>query len=723
MAQANPSIPGSPEPSVASEGLPAEMAMNRNRVTPDNMGLGNVAGQGLEDAGKLAGQAAQMQAKAENDADNSVAAKAVSAYGNATLDAFYGDGTKNADGTPTGFNSVLGQDATKTSQKVLDDNTTLRAKIRDGDGSQQYPGLANQAQKDRFDALAQSHTERLFGLVHGHAARQADAANEANEKALIDTSLRTVATTAADQTQSIDQITAAITDGIHQAALPDIRMGSTDAVFADNRNKYIANAAETAIKGALSSNSDNDQTSAVAASRAQAILDKYGAQMDPVTVKRYGDAIKNLSTNVNASQMANKLIDGAKISEDGDGGYTRGPLNAKKLYDSIDAMPEGSLKDATFKLVTERAVAQSKAQDAMADGLRKQFEALGTGDDNRFHMPTGPAAAALREQLKALDPDAITHFDQLEVREDRQALADAKAATAAATMTDKAEAQLYKNQSTAAALTARADFADHPDKYDGMTADAYKRMLNDPSKFGSMSFKDQQAVFNRFLDAQNKTAGKLNDRLISDAMDEAKLTDKNARKQLLDPISKSVQTWIDDERKKGTGHVPTESAIRDQISKRLAKGDVTGGGHLFGDANDVYEIQWEIAHGKGGRYNGKPFVSKDGSSAPDASAGQSTQPETVQVRSKKTGQVQQLSTAAAAKYLAAPDKFERVGAPASAPAASSGAGQSDDTNQSVESGPQSVQPPPPPPPSAIDKAKKWLTTPRPIGSPLKDVLK
>ena len=627
MAQALPSIPGIPEPSAQSEGMPTPY--DNNRVTPDNEGIGNQIGQGLESAGKVAAQVAQIQQKAATDANNSAAAKATADYGNQTLDAFYGDGK-----TP-GFNSVQGENAPKLSQKVLDDNAKARNKIRDG--------LANEDQQTKFDKLSQEHADSLYRLVHGHAARQVEAAHEQNEQALTDMSLRGVATAAADHSQSIGQVQKLISDATHASMLGDSRRGVDDATMTDNRDKFIAKAAETALKGALSSSSDDPTTSAQSAERAKAILAQYGDKLDPTVAKKYGDAIKALSLGVDADKKASEMMEAAKRSpapsgplvfRDGkyfdektgeevkvksttsqdfnQGAMGRvGSLNSEttqtvredvvsdrpdgpRLWAALNAMPEGPLKDATMKLVTERTVEAARARAALATGLHDQLAQLGQRPDGSFRMPDGPAAAALKAQLHDLDPDALTKLYDRANSEDMRRLNLERAERNIDDREAKSRLKAAALRSQQAAIGVQMDWVDHPEVYAGKSEQDI-----DASLPPDMDPKDRRGTIGAFTKWKGAQQKGVKDELTiaaevvaSSGIRNETPAQKEKFKQALGGVQLGLRSWAA-KQISATGKAPTEDELQEHAKSLLKTVKLPNSGIFGSNIGRTEEPQWQ----------------------------------------------------------------------------------------------------------------------------------
>jgi|GEM_PF-4746731 len=606
MANQNPQIPGTPEPSATSEGLAPQY--NNNRITPDNAGIGNQLANAATNVGNTTAQIAQQQQaiadKAKGEADMTAAVAAQTSFIRSSQKQLYGDGT---DAHP-GFLSLEGAKAVPASKQTIDGMEEARQTLR---GT-----LSNDEQKTAFDKLTIPHATSYQEQIESYTQRQVKAAHQATYNASTDNSLQAISNAArigdvdsvedAIQRQRVIVAAEARTRGVDKIPDPQnpgqmIDSPSIQAMQASWRKQ----ATVAALQGFMASdNGDDDHSNALTAHIAQNFLNDHKDDLGP-ELKQWTDAVTGLKKHVDVSVDTNNLLNDAKDK-------TTGAIDWAKVQTGLNKMPENDHKYAVLELATRRAADNAKFVDQQGAVLANKIMAKGDPKNiGRFRMPTDPEAQQWRAQLNAIDPKALVNLDALQMREDRAALLQERMLKNVATAQEKAEAATTKAASTTASASARVDLADHPDRYAGMTAEAYQRLLNDPTQFGPMSAPDQKKAVDKFLEVQNKNPGRLNDQLVTDVMQSVGIKSKDKKAALLSPLSDSVQRWMDAERAKGTGHTPTETDIREQIKQRLAKGDVTGGGTLYGDKNDIYEIEYEQGAKPGGDYVGKPFVPKN----------------------------------------------------------------------------------------------------------------
>jgi hypothetical protein len=610
MGNQNPNIPGESGFSATSEGLPTPY--DTNRVTPDNAGLGNQVGNALSDAGAVTAQIGAIEKKAKGDADMSAAVDAQTQLIRGSQTKFYGDGT---DANP-GFFSLEGQNAVAKSGGLVDSLEQDRQKIRDG--------LVNDEQKTAFDKLSIPHITSYREQVESYTQRQVKVAHQATYNASTETALQSVNNAA--RANDVDAVNVAMDRQRKIVAAEASTRGVVGKIpDPENPGQMIDNPAASAmqaswrkqatiaaLQGFMSSDQPDDASSAAAAHLAQNFLNEHKADLG-LDLKQWSDSVTSLKNHVDASVTTNNLMNDAKDP-------VTNRIDWAKVQARLDKMPEGNQKYAVEKLALERSIENSKFQDQRGAVIATQLATLGDPKNTgHFRMPSTPAALALRARLNVLDPKALENLDALQVREDRQALANERAQRSTATFEQRAEAAKLKAESITSSSNARVDLVDHPERYSGMTAEGYQKLVNDPSQFGPMSAADQKVAVQKFIDAQKSPAGKLTDQLVIDEMQAAGMKDKGKRAAAIAPISDSVQRWIDSERSH-TNKTPGETQIREQIQKRLARGTVPGGGRVYGDANDVSEYEWEQETKLGGRFVGKPFVpaGPPASSAPAA---------------------------------------------------------------------------------------------------------
>jgi hypothetical protein len=620
MGNQNPNIPQSPEPSATSEGLPTPY--DNNRVTPDNMGLGNQIASAVTDAGQLAGQYAQIQKKAEGDANMAAAVDLQTQYKRAHQTKIYGDGT---DANP-GFLSLEGQSAITKSGDVLDSLETDRQKLR--------ATAANEDQKTAFDKLTIPEVTGYREQIESYTNKQVKVAHQAVYNGSNDTALDAIGNAA--RIGDVESVNAALdrqrkiigaealTRGIGQPVQDPADPTKTipNPAAAQMQAAWKQKAVTAALHGFMSGNSDNDQDNATAAHLAQTFLNEHKDDLDPASLKQWTESVKSLTTHVDASATTNKLLADAT-----DPATHR--IDWNKVQPAIDAMPEGEKKYAVLKLALERSLLASRFQDQRGHVLANQLATLGDPNNTgQFRMPDTATAKDLRAQLNAADPTLLRNLDTMQNNEELRALRQEKIQRGIATQQDKADQRDAVNASRTAALNARGDLADNPDKYSGMTSDAFQSLLRDPEKFGGyMSPKDQGIVFQKFLDAKKQPPGKLSDQTIRDQLQAAGIKDKTKQDEATGIIGDAVQKWMDAERA-SAGKPPSQSAIIEQINSHLIKGTVPNGGRVYGDANDVFEYQWEQGAKPGGNYEGKTFRGTGGAVEPAANTPPRAAPQT-----------------------------------------------------------------------------------------------
>jgi hypothetical protein len=619
MGNQNPNIPQSPEPSATSEGQPTPY--DGNRVTPDNMGIGNQIGNGVSDAGQLAGQYAQIQKKAEGDANMAAAVDLQTQYIRGRQTKLYGDGT---DANP-GFFSLEGQNAIAKSGDVLNGLEADRQKLR--------AGAANEDQKTAFDKLTIPHVTSYREQIESYTNKQVRVAHQAVYNGSNDTALDAIGNAA--RTGMVDDVNTALdrqrkiigaealTRGIGQPVQDPADPTKTipNPAAAQMQAAWKQKAVTAALQGFMSGNSTDDTENAAAAHLAQGFLNEHKDDLDPASLKQWTDSVKSLATHVDASATTNKLLTDATDS-------ATHRIDWNKVQPAIDALPEGEKKYAVEKMALERSLVSSKFQDQRGHILANQIATLGDPNNTgQFKMPAGPQAEQMRAQLNAADPTLLRNLDTMQNNEELRALRQEKIQRGLATQQEKAEQRDAVNSSRTAALNARGDLSDNPDKYSGMTSEAFQSLLRDPEKFGGyMSPKDQGIVFQKFLDAKKQPPGKLSDQTIRDQLQGAGIKDKTKQNEATGIIGDAVQKWMDNERQT-TGKPPSQSAIIDQIKGHLQKGDVPGGGRIYGDANDVFEYQWTQEHKPGGRFESNSFNAKQGSAPAAPVAAATTPPE------------------------------------------------------------------------------------------------
>lgn len=595
MGNQLPQIPGTPEPEVRSEAMPTPF--DDNRITPDNMGLGNQIGNATEEAGKLTAdygaQRQQMEQKAQNDADNTAVAKAVSASSNAMQDAFYGTGDK------PGFSALQGENAAKYSGKTLSDFDQQQQKIR--------ATLASPAQQEKFDHFAQEHADGLRRLVNGHAARQVDEAHRAAEVAMQDANLRSIANTAADMNQDVSAVHALIKQGAADVVgLAATRAGADDATMTDMRTRYIAAAAQKALEGVTSITSDSDADNAAAAARIKSITSAYGEQLGPAVAAKYNAIAKAAGDQASSSVKANKILEDA--SKDLTPGAAPGSKlklpDAGKIQDALAAMPFGAERDRVTELVHRRAVEATAAVTEHASQIADQIRQLGDPNSTgRFIMPKSAAGLALMKQLHDIDEPLLTALHKEAMNEDAKQLSLMRLQNE----TTKAEAGLeltkQKTASSAAAFTESQELQSRPEAYKDMSAQTYVALVS--KRHPEMLQNEQKQLMTQFDQLKGKELGKFTIGDVNESMRGAGMSKSNIDRDG-ELVRQLVQAWIDSR----GDNTPNKTEVLAQINHELAMGSVIGGGIFFGDANDVRRYETETPGKGGGRYAGKEFVPK-----------------------------------------------------------------------------------------------------------------
>lgn len=611
MAGALPQIPGVPELEARSEALPTPY--NEQRVTPEDLGSGKEIGNALENFGSTAGQLGAgvlekqqaIAAKAKSDADATAFAQA---------DA---DQQNVSNKLTTDFKQLQGANAHDAYQDTLqgfdDSANKIAAKLQPG------------PQRDSFVARAALHRDTLDTNLHAHLAQQngvmRDQAFAANDAAATTGIANAAASLTVDGQAGVDAL---INRQLHIVQVRAHVYSGLDDRTADEQvsveKKRLIGIAFTQMIG--QAKSDDPVAARKALSIAQAYLDAHkaaptGRTNEDGTLEMRGDigadqakdmaalakAMKNgADSSVRAAQVVTDAID-----------PKTGATDPNKILTAISgssdlAFIEGVQRRAAIHdSLVEKANAKD-AKDLMTAGMLKDGPPDANGNPTKIIGPfslskvaSDGTTAPILQRLTERDPKLAIGLQDLDLRETKIEAAEHNLAS-------HDEAQKLKDASYDALGKVMVDIGSHRDEYKNASGDAYRQRLI-KGEFGPMIGKDIDKAIGLFeADQKGAAGGRVSQTDVVDALRAAGIRNKDKQGNYIQPLTEATESWIASERAKTGGKTPDDMAVRKFLDGELAKGNVKGGGSLFGDSFETTRYDYEQESKPGGKWVGKEFV-------------------------------------------------------------------------------------------------------------------